>query len=154
MCGHWNLTLLPFDYDCLKAIVENSRCTMEKLWRLPRDFLRANLILQNRGGAALEVLQLRVCPKKIPREPSHWAAEQCIHQRDSPEGTVFPHCTAPRIFNGYSGFQNHEVHFLADCPQKVSIKSFHKRCPQKVFTKSAHKKCSQKVPIKSISVYF
>ena len=64
---------------------------------LPRDFPRANPRLQNRGGAALEVLQPSVCPRKIPREPSHCPAAQCRHPRNSPEGTVLS--TLPQGFS-------------------------------------------------------
>ena len=59
--------------------------------------MRANLRLQNRGGAAPEVLQPRVCPRKIPREPSHCPAAQCRHPRNSPEGTVLS--TLPQGFS-------------------------------------------------------
>ena len=39
-----------------------------------------------------EVLQPRVCPRKIPREPSHCPAAQCWHPKHSPEGIVIPLC--------------------------------------------------------------
>ena len=39
-----------------------------------------------------EVLQPRVYPKKIPREPSHCPAAKCRHLRHSFEGTVIPLC--------------------------------------------------------------
>ena len=74
-----------------------------------KDFLRKNQRLQNQWGTAPKVLQLRVCPRKIPRELEHCPAAQCRHPRSCPEGTVFVH-TAPRIFNSCSDYQNHEVH--------------------------------------------
>ena len=63
-------------FHSLKATVENPRGSVEKL--SPKE--------------NVEVLQPRVCPRKIPREPSHCPAAQCRHPRDSPEGTVFQHC--------------------------------------------------------------
>ena len=51
---------------------------------LPRDFPRANPPLQNLGGCAPSVLQLGVCPRKIPQEPSHCPLAQCQHPWHSP----------------------------------------------------------------------
>ena len=53
--------------------------------------------VQNQGGAAPEVLQPRVCPRKIPRKPSHCPLAQCEPPQHSPDGTVFS--TLPQGFS-------------------------------------------------------
>ena len=92
----------------VKATVENPRGSVEKLSskesvegantglrgsvRAPEGLFEGKPEAEKLGGAAHEVLQPRVCPKKIPREPSHCPAAQCRHLRHSPEGTVIPLC--------------------------------------------------------------
>ena len=93
-------------------------CASRAVWGLLRDFPMANPRLQNWGGAVPKVLQPRVCPRKIPREPSHYPAAQCRHPRNSPEGYSFFHNT-PRIFNSCSDYQNQEVHLGPKLPFKV-----------------------------------
>ena len=75
-----------------KESVEGADTVLRAVWGLPRDFPRANPRLQKRGGAAPEVLKPRVCPRKIPRESSHWSKAHCWHPRHSPAGTVIPLC--------------------------------------------------------------
>ena len=83
------------------------------LWgsvRAPKGFLRADPRLQNRGGAAPpEVLQPRVCPRKILREPSHRPATQYGHPRHSPEARGQLFHSALKIFNSSSDDQILEV---------------------------------------------
>ena len=83
---------------CVKATVENPRGSAEKL--SPKENVKgADTVLSGSVRAAKgfsegkpEVLQPRVCPRKIQREPSHCPAAQCRQTRHSPEGTVISLC--------------------------------------------------------------
>ena len=81
-----------FDYNPSLKATESLRGSVEKL--------------------SSKVLQLKVCPRKIPMEPGHYLAAQCRHPRKPPEETVFFQ-TAPRMFNSCWDNQNHEVHLSA-----------------------------------------
>ena len=60
-----------------KERVEGSHTVLKGSVRAPEGFYKGKPKAENRGGAAPEVLHPRVCPRKIPREPSHCPAAQC-----------------------------------------------------------------------------
>ena len=91
-----------------KERVKGANTVLRGSVRAPIDFLGTNPRLQNRGGTAPNVLQLSICPRKIPRKPLHCPAAQCRHPRNSHYDDSFSH-TAPRIFHRRYDYQNHEV---------------------------------------------
>ena len=93
-------------YITMKLTVENLRDSVEKLSpeesvkgantvvrgsvRAPKGYSKGKPEAAKSRGAAPGVLQHRICPRKIHREPSHCPAAHCRHPRHSPEGTVIP----------------------------------------------------------------
>ena len=86
----------------MKAPVENPRGSLEKL--SPKENVEGAHTVLRGSVRAPKVLQPRVYPRKISREPSHCPAAHYRHPRDSTERTVFPNC--PKDFNSCSDYQN------------------------------------------------
>ena len=96
--SHTELVNLYSVYSRMKVTVENPRGSVKKLSSkesvegadtVLRGSVRAPEVLSKgkpeaekpRGRRPPEVLQPRVCPRKIPRDPSHCPAAQCCHPR-------------------------------------------------------------------------
>ena len=75
-----------------KESVEGADTVLKGSVRDPEGFSEGKPEAAKPRGVAPEVLQPRVCPRKITREPSNCPAAQCLHPRPFPEGTVIPLC--------------------------------------------------------------